>query len=275
MTDVTRAHLHADCALCAGLCCVAPAFARSSDFAIDKPAGSPCPHLLADHRCGIHGELADRGFAGCRAFDCFGAGQHVVQVTLPGRDWRASPQVAAEVFAVFDVLQQLHEMLWYLAEAAARDVPEPLRAEARALHDATARIARQDAASLCGLDVDAHRRRVADVLSRVSDHVRGSVNAAALDRRGADLVGGDLRRLDLRGAMLRGALLLGADLREADLEATDLLSADLRSADVRGARLAGALFVTQRQVNGARGDARTTLPPDLQCPRHWAGGPAG
>jgi hypothetical protein len=31
-----------------------PAFAKSSDFAIDKPAGRACPNLQDDFRCGIH-----------------------------------------------------------------------------------------------------------------------------------------------------------------------------------------------------------------------------
>ncbi len=39
-----RHDLRADCGRCAGLCCVAPAFTASADFAIDKPAGQPCPN---------------------------------------------------------------------------------------------------------------------------------------------------------------------------------------------------------------------------------------
>ncbi|HEY3438708.1 MAG TPA: pentapeptide repeat-containing protein, partial [Actinotalea sp.] len=35
--------LVADCSRCAGLCCVVPAFVRSADFAITKPAQTPCP----------------------------------------------------------------------------------------------------------------------------------------------------------------------------------------------------------------------------------------
>ena len=68
--------LRADCARCFGLCCVAPAFAASADFAIDKPAGQACPHLAGDFRCGIHDELRPRGFPGCTVYDCFGAGAH-------------------------------------------------------------------------------------------------------------------------------------------------------------------------------------------------------
>ncbi len=58
--------------------CVATAFARSADFAIDKPAERPCTKLLGDLRCGIHDGLRDQGFPGCDVFDFFGAGQQVV-----------------------------------------------------------------------------------------------------------------------------------------------------------------------------------------------------
>ena len=83
--------LRANCERCFGLCCVAPAFSASADFAIDKAAGRPCPNLRADNRCQIHAELRPRGFPGCAVYDCFGAGQKVAQVTFGGRDWRSRP----------------------------------------------------------------------------------------------------------------------------------------------------------------------------------------
>src|SRR4051812_36202704 len=83
-----RTLLRADCERCAALCCVAPGFAASVEFAITKRPGQPCPNLGDGFRCTIHEQLADRGFPGCVAFDCFGAGQQVVQVTYGGRNWQ-------------------------------------------------------------------------------------------------------------------------------------------------------------------------------------------
>jgi uncharacterized protein YjbI with pentapeptide repeats len=54
-----------------------------------------------------------------------------------------------------------------------------------------------------------------------------------------------------------------------DLDRADLLGSDLRGTDLRGARLADALFLTQTQLGGARGDRRTTIPDDLERPSHW------
>lgn len=262
-----RSGLRADCSRCQALCCVAPAFAASADFAIDKPAGVPCPKLRDDLGCGIHADLRELGMPGCAVFDCFGAGQHVVQTVLPGRHWRDSPETAAEVFAVFPLVRQLQELRWYLAEALDRLAPGPLRDEVERAQQAAEATAYAPPAELLELDPTALRREVGPLLDRVSDAVR--TGRRARDRRGADLVGRDLRRTPLRGASLRGAYLIGADLRGADLSRTDVLGADLRAADVRGARLAEALFLTQPQVDAAVGDAATTLPGVLGRPRHW------
>lgn len=82
-------------------------------------------------------------------------------------------------------------------------------------------------------------------------------------------MGAKLKGADLRYANLRGAYLIAADLRGADLRAADLIGADFRDADLSGANLATSIFLTQFQVNAARGDASTKLPPSLSRPGHW------
>ncbi|MFI6326980.1 pentapeptide repeat-containing protein [Micromonospora chersina] len=260
--------LRADCARCFGICCVAPAFAASADFALDKPAGQPCPNLRPDSRCGIHRDLRQRGFPGCTVFDCFGAGQHVAQGTFGGRDWRADPATARRMFDTFAVMRQLHELLWYLTEALALTPAGPLRDELAAARTETGRLTDGTPEELLAVDVDARRDRVNRLLSRAGEQARAG--RAGADRRGAVLIGVDLRRADLAGANLRGALLIGADLRGVDLGAADLTGADLRGADLRGADLGDCLFVHQSQLDAARGDHRTVLPGGLRRPAHWS-----
>jgi uncharacterized protein YjbI with pentapeptide repeats len=120
------------------------------------------------------------------------------------------------------------------------------------------------------VDVPAVRERVNALLLRASELARTGVPGRRKDRRGADLIGARLRGADLRGANLRGAYLIGADLQGADLRTADLVGADLRGADLRGADLTGALFVTQTQLESARGDATTAVPGHLRRPLHWA-----
>lgn len=264
-----RLELRADCSRCSALCCAAPAFSASADFAIDKAAGLACPNLRADFRCSIHDRLRPSGFAGCAAFDCLGAGQKVTRVTFGGRDWRSEPGLAAPMFAAFAIMRQLHELLWYLNEALLLDPADPLPGELGLAFSATESLTFSGPDELVALDVGAHRQQVNGLLLRVSERVRERAGRRGPDRRGADLGGKDMRGADLSGASLRGALLIGADLRGADLSYADLTGADLRGADLRGADLASSIFVGQPQLDSAKGDASTKLPPPLGRPSHW------
>ncbi|MGW5332815.1 pentapeptide repeat-containing protein [Streptomyces bauhiniae] len=262
--------LRADCAACFGLCCVALPFARSADFAHDKPAGKPCANLRADHACGIHTDLRAKGYAGCTVYDCFGAGQRVSQVTFGGRDWRTGGEAHARLmFEVFPVVRRLHELLRYVTEALALDAARPLHPELRRALEETERLAAQRPEELAVLDPAAHWHEVAELLLRASESAREG-RQQSRDRRGADLAGAQLKGADLRGVSLRGACLIAADLTGADLRHADLIGADLRGADLTDADLTGALFLTQPQVNAARGGPGTRLPGSVVRPVHWA-----
>ncbi len=267
--DNQRRRLSADCANCFALCCVVPAFSRSADFAIDKPAGQPCPNLQSDRRCGIHPHLRDEGFGGCVVYDCFGAGQQVSQITFGGEDWRRSPKTARQMFQVFPMMRQLHELLWYLTEAMTMPAVRPLLDELTIAREATERLTQATPGELVKIDIPAHRSDVNALLSRASELVRAPVRRQQPDQRGADLIEANFADADLSGANLRGALLIGADLRRADLRLADVTGADLRGADLRGADLRETLFLTQSQLDAARGDAATALPAALAHPAHW------
>ncbi len=261
-----RDRLRADCSRCAGLCCIVPRFEASSEFALDKPAGVPCPHLRPDSCCGVHDRLREKGFPGCTVYDCFGAGQQVVSVTFDGRD-RRDPAVSAALPRVFAAMRDLHELLWYLDEARALAEAAALHPELDALVREAEAATQAAPATVEALDVDRLRGRAVPVLRRASAAARA--HRPGPDLAGSDLTGRDLRGMDLRGASLRNALLIGADLRDLDLDRADLIGADLRGADVRGAVLTGALFLTRPQLASARGDRHTTVPPALEVPPHW------
>ncbi|NEY30697.1 pentapeptide repeat-containing protein [Streptomyces sp. PRKS01-65] len=268
-----RAALRGDCARCFGLCCVALPFAASADFAKDKKAGTPCPNLREDHRCGIHARLRQQGYTGCTVYDCFGAGQRVSQITFGGRDWRSGPpEHARRMFDLFPVVRQLHELLWYLTEALTLPAARPVHADLRRALRRTERLADGTPEELAALDVAAHRQEVNVLLLRTSELVRAGTRGRKKNRRGADLMGARLKGADLRGADLRGALLIAADLTGADLRGADLIGADLRDTDLTDADLTGAFFLTQPQLNAARGSAGTRLPESVARPAHWAAG---
>ncbi|SDY97108.1 pentapeptide repeat-containing protein [Bacillus sp. 166amftsu] len=277
-TDVSFNSLRADCENCFSLCCVALPFAASADFAVNKDAGKPCSNLQSNFRCSIHKNLRQKGFKGCTVFECFGAGQKVSQVTFEGVDWRGDSKHAKKMYDVFPIMHQLHEMLWYLNEALALKATRTIH---KGIFDAiaeTERLSQLSPELLMDLNIPSHRAYVNELLLKTSELVwtesrykyKSSKKNKRINHRGANLMGAKLRKADLKGANLRGAYLIAADLRGADLRMADFIGADLRDADLRGADLTESVFLTQVQVNAAKGDVNTKLPRLLSRPAHWS-----
>ena len=268
-----RHSLQADCQSCFGLCCTALNIVASSDFAINKPAGTPCPNLQDNYSCHIHSQLRETGFKGCTVFDCLGAGQQVSQVTFHGQDWRQSREHADKMFRVFPIMEQLYEMIAYVAEALSYQVDnmlyEQLIAQLKHLQQTTA----QDADTLLALDMVAIRMPINALLLQTSEQIRQhSVKGKAsrnLNQRGANWMGKNLKGKDLRATDLRGSYLIAANLQDANLQGVDFIGADLRDTNLRGADLSTSLFLTQMQINAAQGDLSTKLPSYIKRPAHW------
>lgn len=265
----------ADCEACFGLCCVALPYAKSADFAFNKDSGEPCKNLQQDYRCGIHSSLREKGFRGCTVYECFGAGQHVSQVSYRGQDWRNNPALAKEMFEVFPIMQQLFEMLYYLDEALHRAETEPIHEELKVGLEETLRLTQMEPIAILSVDVQHHRVLVNEGLLKASELVRAHAmtqNKMTKDKDriiSRELIGAKLHGAKLSGQSLRGALLIAADLRNADLRMVDFIGADLRDADLSGANLSGSLFLTQAQITAAKGSKTTKLPEALQLPEHW------
>ncbi|TCO69233.1 pentapeptide repeat-containing protein [Marinisporobacter balticus] len=275
--DKLNKELRVDCEKCFGLCCVALYFSASEGFPTNKDAGKPCINLQSNFTCSVHKDLRNKGLKGCTAYDCFGAGQKVAQVTYGGHDWRQAPESANQMFEAFLIMRQLHEMLWYLTQAFILQTDHGIKDKISSLLDNTKRLTLLDVNSLLGLDVAAHRTKVNMLLKNTSELVRTkarsgkntpSRNRNAHSRR-LDYFGADLRKTNLRGADLRGACLIAANLSGVDLSGADLIGADLRDANLSGANLTNSIFLTQAQINTTKGDSNTKLPMMLVRPTYW------
>jgi hypothetical protein len=232
--------LASDCSRCFGLCCAALPFRAGPDFAFDKRADDPCLRLAPSYGCAVHATLRTDGMTGCTVFECFGAGQRTAQQVYDGVSWRERPETAADMFATFARLRDLHELLALLDDALRHGV---LTDDLTGVRARVTELAAGDGAAIQRVDPFALRDEVEPLLQAVSRAV------GARD--------------------LRGARLVGADLRDTDLGRADLLGADLRYARLDGADLRAVLFLTQPQVNAAQGTATTLLPEGLRTPAHW------
>lgn len=275
--DRDRFDLRADCGKCCGLCCVALYFSASEGFPDDKEAGIPCPNLQTDFHCKIYPSLIQQGLKGCVAFDCFGAGQKVSQLSFSGESWHNHPESAEQMFQAFLVMRQLHEMLWYLTDAREAEPARSIQPELRAMLDRTQELTLLSPDSLLVLDIPAHREEVNALLLKTSQLVRDEARRELKRQQGTcknlrrrrNFIAADLRNTNLTGANLRGACLIAADLRGAHLDGVDCIGADFRDADLRGANLSRCIFLTQAQLNAAKGDKNTMLPASLTRAVHW------
>ena len=270
-----RESLTPDCVNCFGLCCTALNIAASSDFAINKAAGAPCPNLQGDFRCKIHKSLREKGFKGCTVYDCLGAGQKVSQVTFNGQSWREHPESAEKMFDVFPIMEQLYEMIAFIAEALTYEVSDSLQDQLQKQLKELQSLTDTDADSLLSLDIIMCRVPVNELLLEASEYIRGELSSKVFrikkgkKCRGIDWIGKNLIGKDLRTTDLRGAYLIAADLRNTDLRGVDFIGADLRDANLSGANLSTGMFLTQMQINSAKGNDKTILPSHLQPPSHW------
>jgi hypothetical protein len=111
--------LEHDCAACSALCCVVLPFDAEQGFGVDKAANTPCQHLQTDFSCGIHTELAAKGFRGCIHYSCYGAGQRVTRL-FGEVNWHGNPERAVEIYSVFRRMQKLHELQSLVSTARSR-----------------------------------------------------------------------------------------------------------------------------------------------------------
>jgi Pentapeptide repeats (8 copies) len=261
--------LKSNCIECFGLCCVALPFAKSADFPFDKKGGKPCKNLSSNHLCSIHDQLKDRGFNGCVTYECFGAGQHVSQVLYEGRSWRGSDERADEMFSVFPIVQQLHEMLWYLKQALSLRETISIQSSLLDIYNKTVKLTLKAPKEVLGIDVPTHRKLVNELLVETSKLYRADFINKPRKIKASDYIGCNLKGKDLRGEDLRGKLMIAANFKHSDLRKVDFIGADLRDANFSGANLNEALFLTQSQINSAKGDAQTKIPAYLNKPIHW------
>src|SRR5665648_510477 len=198
--------------------------------------------------------------------------------------WQQSKESSAKMFDCYLIMCQLHELLWYLAQAAVQKAVSSIKGELISLFEETENNTNSETEAIIQLDIIAQRQKVNLLLLQTSElvkreiftqmkasvfnngivHPGNSLTGNKLIGPGKDMIGADLRKADLRGANLRGTYPIAADLRAVSLQGVDLIGADIRSAD-----LSKSIFLTQAQLNVARGNGDTKFPDSLSRLVYW------
>ena len=260
------ASLRIDCEKCSGLCCVALYCMKTDGFPDNKPAGVPCKHLMPDFCCDIHGQLANKKMKGCLAYDCFGAGQKVTQSSYANENWKTNPEKANEIFQVFKLVFQFHQMVWYLLEASSLVTDKRISAAVDTLIAQNIQMTALVPAEILEIDITNYQTEVNQVLKKVS-HQLAADSFDKVVRK--DYLGKNFKRANLNGCDFSMTLMIAANLEGCSLKGANFLGADLRDANIRNTDLSGSLFLTQMQINAAQGNAITKLPSNLCRPTSW------
>jgi hypothetical protein len=171
-----------DCGRCAALCCLVLPFDRSVAFAFDKPALVPCPQLRG-HRCGIHAQLETRGFAGCAAYECHGAGPRVLHEVFGGRSWRLEPSLAPAMANAFLAMRDIQELGLLLEQARKLPLCAEERAHLETLVSALEAPSGWSLTSLLDFERESLATEVAAFLRSLRRHVSARRHLPLLDAR--------------------------------------------------------------------------------------------
>lgn len=260
-----------DCEKCCGLCCVALYFTKSDGFPEDKEAGTPCKYLRDDYNCKIYSKLSKQGMKGCMAYDCFGAGQFVTSHLNSLPDWyNISSKEAAEIFDTYLVVLRVHQTLWYLTQCSILQLPRSEKEQAKSLINEGCSLIEKPSAILSVLDLDAQPfyEKSNEYLKHICVTYQ-TYNRNISEIKNKNFMGKNMQRKNLKKLDFSMSLLIAANLTQANLSGTNFLGADMRDTNICGTDLSQSLFLTQIQINTAKGNKDSILPPYLHKPKTW------
>lgn len=256
--------LKIDCKKCSGLCCVAFYFSKIDGFPENKKAGKPCINLNNNFKCKIHQDLDALNMKGCIGYDCFGAGQHVTQLTYKGESWQAINHKSKEIFDVFIVMSQLFQIQFYLEEALLILPAKGLWDRINDLLIEKRMISYSNPQDIIQFNIDSYKSRVDIILKQVIATIKINHDESKPNYLGRNCEGKNMSGLDLSGN-----LLIAANFDRCQFNGTIFLGADTRDTDFKNADLSEAVFLTQGQINSAKGNRFTKLPEHLDYPKAW------
>jgi uncharacterized protein YjbI with pentapeptide repeats len=159
-------------------------------------------------------------------------------------------------------------MLWYLVEAFSLTSDEYLKSAIDALIFKNEQMTRQSPDDISQLNIEKYRLKVNVVLKRVTS----TFSVDASDKiRSTDYFGRDFKKANLDGRDFSMSLMIAANLEGCSLQRTNFLGADMRDTNLKNTDLSECIFLTQMQINSAKGNSNTKLPINLSCPTDWQG----
>lgn len=259
-----------NCEKCCGLCCVALFFSKSDGFPKDKESGVVCDNLQTDYECKKHSKLTQLGLKGCLAYDCFGAGQCITARlnTLPNWHSAHTSKEHEEIFQSFCIIMRIQQTLWYLSQCLCLRTSQSEKEQAKSLLHEGSTLIDKPFEVLENLHPQPFYKKANEYLKHIWE-LQKSNHPNMSNQSIKNYMGKQFQNKNLIGRDFSMALLIAANLEQASLYGANLLGADMRDTNICNTDLSQCLFLTQMQINTAKGNHNTILPPFLHKPKHW------
>ena len=256
-----------DCSRCSGLCCIALYCFKSDGFPQNKPVGKPCINLMDNFKCRIHNDLERMGMRGCIGYDCFGAGQYLTEEVYSGVTWQTQPERVKEICDLYMFMYRMFQLRFFLYESKKLASSETLLPEINQLLQENDEICRLPIQEMLPYPIDAYQDKVNHVLKKSCVElnkflgVKNSTETNFLNRnfKGKNLSGFDFNMKPL----------IASNFQNCNFKGATFIGTDTRDANFDGADLREAVFLSQGQINAAKGSRRTKLPKHLKYPVTW------
>lgn len=251
-----------DCSKCCGLCCSALFFSKVDGFPENKKAGIPCSNLQENFFCKIHNKLEETNLKGCIGYDCFGAGQYVTQNLYNGETWLTLKNKKDEIFNVFIIIYQLFQIRYYLEEG--KNI-----IKSNNLINNIKDLILENNAFITLSPTDILKINLKDYRAKVNICLKEVHNNLNIKKLNKVLYGKNFKLKNMNNLDLSMELLIGSNFDGCTFNETTFLGSDTRDANFSNANLSKAFFITQGQINSAKGNKNTRLPKDLDYPVTW------
>ena len=157
-------------------------------------------------------------------------------------------------------------MEWYLLESLSLISDEHLKSDIKALISENEQMTAQLPHEILNLDVEKYRLKVNQALKKVGESI---TNYSSDGNKTKDFFGKDFKKANLNGRDFSMSLMIAANLEGCSLCHANFLGADMRDANIKNTDLSECAFLTQMQINYAKGNAHTKIPKNLSHPDSW------
>lgn len=259
--------LVSNCSRCSGLCCIALYCFKSDGFPQNKPIGKPCINLMSDFKCRIHHDLESMGMKGCIGYDCFGAGQYLTQEVYGGLSWQTQSERIKEICDLFIVVYRIFQLRFFLYESKKLISSETLLPTINQLLEENEAISKLSIKEMLQYPIDSYQDRVNQILKKSCVELNKFIGAENITE--TNFLNKNFRGKDLSGFDFNMKPLIASNFQDCHFKGATFIGADTRDANFDGADLSEAVFLSQGQINAAKGSRRTKLPKHLKYPVTW------